>query len=233
MTLSWHPMRPDHEDGADGWDAWKGSVQNRLNDAEWAELVRPGSPLHHRWTAHIDAIAEHLKTLRDAHVPVLWRPYHEMNGAWFWWGDRPGKEGYAALWRGMYERYTKVHKLDNLVWVWGPGAPDGKWAKATKPYYPGGDVVDVVALDVYNADYKPSYYAEMRGYGKPMALGEVGALPSPEILRSQPRWLWFLVWAEHLTTDNKPEAIAATYGLPQVLGQDEVRARLSRRLAAP
>lgn len=227
VTLSWHPVRPDDVDGTDAPDSWKKSVQNRLNDEEWAELIKVGSPLNKKWISQIDVVAGHLKALRAARVPVLWRPYHEMNGGWFWWGDRPGKSGYAALWRQMFERYTKVHKLDNLLWVWGPNAPDGKWAKPYADFYPGHNYVDVLAADIYNADFRQAYYDDLLklGEGRPIAMGEVGALPSPEVLKAQPRWLWFLAWAEHLVNANKPEAILATYHDARVVGRDEVKAR--------
>jgi len=46
-----------------------------------------------------------------------------MNGNWFWWGGRPGKDGSAALYRQIYDRFVNVHHLDNLVWVWNVNAP--------------------------------------------------------------------------------------------------------------
>ena len=42
-----------------------------------------------------------------------------MNGVWFWWGNKKGKDGIAKLWKMMYDRYTNHFKLNNLLWVWG------------------------------------------------------------------------------------------------------------------
>ncbi len=65
-----------------------------------------------------------LKKLYDANVPVLWRPFHEMNGIWFWWGNRPGEGGIKELWKIMYYRYTDHHRLNNLIWVWNHNTPE-------------------------------------------------------------------------------------------------------------
>ena len=56
-------------------------------------------------------------------MPVLWRPYHEMNGDWFWWGKKTGPSGHRALWRMMYDRFVNYHGLNNLLWVWNANAP--------------------------------------------------------------------------------------------------------------
>jgi mannan endo-1,4-beta-mannosidase len=48
--------------------------------------LTPGAELSKRWCAQVDTTAFYLKKLQDARVPILWRPYHEMNGDWFWWG---------------------------------------------------------------------------------------------------------------------------------------------------
>ena len=91
----------------------------------------------------IDAIAVELTKLRDAHVPVLWRPLHEAEGGWFWWGAQ-GPKNYVRLYRLLYDRLTKVHKLDNLIWVYTSGG---------KPeWYPGDDVVDIIGADAYPDD---------------------------------------------------------------------------------
>src|ERR1700709_1516220 len=60
----------------------------------------------------MDAIAKQLLRLQAANVPVLWRPLHEADGTWFWWGAY-GPESAKSLYRLMYQRYTTVHKLRN------------------------------------------------------------------------------------------------------------------------
>ena len=67
--------------------------------------------------AGVDKIAGYLKELQDAEIPVLWRPYHEMNGDWFWWGKKKGEDGYKKLWSMMYDRFVNFHGLNNLLWV--------------------------------------------------------------------------------------------------------------------
>ncbi len=219
ITLMWHAVRPVDEETA----GWKESVQADLTLAQWRELVTPGTPLHKRWLAQVDGIAAYLKQLRDANVPVLWRPYHEMNGGWFWWGQQKGEAGYKKLWRLLYNRLTNHHKLNNLLWVWNAGAPDPKWAGPYADYYPDPRYVDVLAVDVYGGHYKQSYYDDLLrlARGKPVALGEVGELPTAPVLSSQPRWTWFMVWPSHLEGNNKPEAVRALYNDPRVLTRDE------------
>ena len=61
----------------------------------------------------IDAIAAQLKRLKDAGVPVLWRPLHEASGGWFWWGAS-GPENYKKLWNLLYDRLTNLHGLERV-----------------------------------------------------------------------------------------------------------------------
>jgi mannan endo-1,4-beta-mannosidase len=102
ITLMWHEGRPIDDPPYD----WKNSIQGKLTDAQWDELVTPNTSLNKKWLAQIDVIAGYLKQLRDANVPVLWRPYHEMNGVWFWWGNKKGENGIKKLWKMMYDRYV-------------------------------------------------------------------------------------------------------------------------------
>lgn len=64
-----------------------------VSDRQWEELVTPGTALNVRWTRQVDTVASYLNELKALGVPVLWRPYHESNGVWFWWGNRRGKTG--------------------------------------------------------------------------------------------------------------------------------------------
>lgn len=222
VVLTWHAVRPTDDEPC----GWKTSVQAKMTDEQWRELITPGTPLHHRWCAQVDKVAEMLKELRDAGVPVLWRPYHEMNGGWFWWGGRKGPDGFVSLWRMMRERYTKVHGLNNLIWVWNPNAPVGK-VGAYVDYFPGLDEVDILATDVYDHQktgqpfLQKDYEDLLRlSKDKPIALGEVGPAPSPSVIESQPRWTWFMIWCNFET--KQPDAVRLIYADPKVLTLDEM-----------
>ncbi len=227
VTLMWHQGRPIDEPPY----GWKESVQGKLTDAQWNELVTPGTALNTKWLAQIDKIAGYLKQLQDAHVPVLWRPYHEMNGVWFWWGNKKGENGIVKLWKMMYDRYTNYHHLNNLIWIWGANGirdiPQDE-AYSYKDYYPGADYVDVLGADVYHFDYEQKDYIELLqlAQGKLIALTEVGELPKPEILAAQPEWAWFMVWTNFLWDDNPRDRVRQIYTLPQTLDHETVKAAL-------
>ncbi len=227
VTLMWHEGRPTDEPPYD----WKKSIQGKLTDAEWSELITPGTKLNKKWLDQIDVIAGYLKLLKNAGVTVLWRPYHEMNGVWFWWGNKKGENGISKLWKMMYDRFTNYHHLDNLLWVWGAnGMRDIPFDEAYdyKDYYPGANYVDILGADVYHADYEQKDYNELLklANGKPIALTETGELPNPEILSVQPQWTWFMVWTSWLWTDNTREHVRQIYNLPQTLSHDEVKTKL-------
>jgi mannan endo-1,4-beta-mannosidase len=224
VTITWHEVRPTDDEPV----TFKDSVQGHLTDAQWKELLTPGSPLNLRWQAQVDVVADYLKQLQDAHVPVLFRPYHEMNGNWFWWGGRAGRDGSVALYRQLYDRFVNVHHLDNLLWLWNVNAPNGSNAGPIEDYFPGAQYADLVTLDVYSG-FKPEYYTSTLALaaGKPIALAEVGGLPSPEVLQKQPRWTYFMCWSEFIQEHNPVDLVNAVYHDPQVLTRDDPR------LAAP
>ena len=203
-------------------------MQADLTDAQWQELVTPGTPLHQRWLAQLDVVANYLKILRDADVPVLWRPYHEMNGKWFWWGDKKGEQGYQALWRHMYDRFVKHHALNNLLWVWNANALVNPNIGEYHHYFPGTDVVDILATDVYGGRYTTKSYTTLLNLadGKPIAIGECGQMPTPEILARQPEWTWFMTWAGFFTSHNTVEDAIELYQAPRVLTRREVNLRM-------
>jgi hypothetical protein len=62
-------------------------VISKLNDQQWKDVTTPGTELHEKWRRQMDIVAEILKKVKETRIPVLFRPYHEMNGDWFWWGD--------------------------------------------------------------------------------------------------------------------------------------------------
>jgi mannan endo-1,4-beta-mannosidase len=217
IALTWHAVRPTDDEPV----TFRDSVQGHLTDFEWNELLTPGTDIYNRWAEQVDVIAGYLQQLQDAGVPVLFRPYHEMNGNWFWWGGRPGDHGSAALYRQLYDRFVNVHHLNNLVWVWNVNSPGGN-AGAMEEYYPGARYADVVTMDIYGT-FEQSYYDNMLKLAgdKPIALAEVGAMPSLDVLAKQPRWAYFMMWSG-MEGVNSPEELQAMFHAPNVLNRGDV-----------
>ncbi|HCE44466.1 MAG TPA: glycosyl hydrolase family 26 [Lentisphaeria bacterium] len=214
ITLMWHNLLPGKNDRGYYEDLW---MPGGISQKAWDELVTKGTALHGQWLKEVDAIAIYLEMLCAEHIPVLWRPYHEMNGVWFWWCNKPGGKGFQRLWIHLYERLVLDHGLDNLLWVWNANAPrntSGDEAYAYSDFYPGSEYVDVLATDVYRRDYSQTHYDELVALadGKPVALGEVGELPPDQTFEQQPEWTWIMPWGNlgHLyNTDDELKAFYA------------------------
>lgn len=122
-TICWHT----------GADFFSGYPECRESELDWASAFVDGTEANRRLLDGLDHAVPYLKRLQSDGVPVLWRPFHEMDGGWFWWG-RGGAANFVRLWRLMHDRYTHVHGLRNLIWVLG-------FSDATedlRPWYPGG-----------------------------------------------------------------------------------------------
>lgn len=140
----------------------------------------------------IDAIAAQLALLQEAGVPVLWRPLHEASGGWFWWGAK-GPEPCIALWKLMYERLTRHHGLNHLIWVW-----NGQHAG----WYPGDEYVDILGEDIYppKHDYssQKERFLSAASYSKRnkiIALTENGVVPDPDrMAKDCTPWAWNCTW---------------------------------------
>jgi len=186
ITFTWHWFSPLY--GTD-----KAFYQKNTSfDARLA--LEEGTPERKAFISDMDAMAELLKPFCEKRVPILWRPFHEANGDWFWWGGR-GPETARRLWLDMFERYTRVHELNNLIWVWNSPLPEG---------YVGDENCDIISRDVYlkehtHSDYQKEYdeLVKITAADKITALGETGPIPSLAAL-SQTRvpWTWFMTWSK-------------------------------------
>jgi mannan endo-1,4-beta-mannosidase len=189
-------------------------VISKLTDEQWKDLLTPGTEIYKAWEKQMDIVADILSKVQNAHIPVLFRPYHEMNGTWFWWGGRKGPEGYIALYKQLFHYFTEHHHLNNLIWVW---ASDRPW-EGVEEYYPGDEYVDVLGSDIYPLKestevFRQEWYDHMVALAndKPLALSECSVLPSLEILEKQPRWVLMMPWVESLTKANTQEQILKIY----------------------
>ena len=146
----------------------------------------------------IDTVSEKLSTLRDEGIAVLWRPLHEASNGDFWWGN--DKEAYKWLWKLMYERQTKYHKLNNLIWVW--SAQNADW-------YVGDKYCDVLSCDVYDDGNKDAQvnimlFLQSISKNKPIAMSECGSFPDIQsIADEKAMWAFIGQWGgNYLMTDD-------------------------------
>ena len=176
--------------------------------------VTEGAPEHEAVLHDMDLIADELEVLRDAHVPVLWRPLHEANGRWFWWGAG-GPEPFKKLWRMMFENFTVKHHLNNLIWVFSPGAETD-----LADWYPGDAFVDIVGQDHYPMDGNHGSakdvfdeLTKMTRGDKLIALGENGPVPDPQLIVGEKAgWLFFTTWSGSILFDKTtPEQLREYY----------------------
>lgn len=146
----------------------------------------------------IDTVSEKLSTLRDEGIAVLWRPLHEASNGDFWWGN--DNEAYKWLWKLMYERQTKYHKLNNLIWVW--SAQNADW-------YVGDKYCDVLSCDVYDDGNKDAQvnimlFLQSISKNKPIAMSECGSFPDIQsIADEKAMWAFIGQWGgNYLMTDD-------------------------------
>ena len=174
VSVSWHPTHL-----ITGGTAWDNSMDTTIR------TLLPQHANHHKLTAAIDKLAQFLQPIS---VPILFRPWHEMNGNWFWWGSSCGTpDEYKQLYRFTHD-YIQQHYpqlMRNLLWAYSPnlGIKDDTYMR----YYPGDQYVDVLGVDCYHmAGESPAVFQSnlsecltiLSKYGqqtgKPIALTETG-----------------------------------------------------------
>jgi mannan endo-1,4-beta-mannosidase len=164
-TISFHALNPQNHRF--------GSVKNRKINIQ--DLFNSDSKAYKNWIKDLDQVADGLKELQDHGVVVLWRPFHEMNKDFFWWGNRDVGD-FVRLWRETFDYLTKTKGLNNLLWVYSPYQADD-----TAKYYPGDDFVDIVSMDAYETNPENIRgYEQLAAYDKPFGFGEYG--PSGKLL---------------------------------------------------
>ncbi|WP_448660221.1 glycosyl hydrolase [Sphingomonas sp. CJ99] len=213
-TICWHWGAPDKGTGYD----------NSKQPFDLKAAMTPGTPQHAAMMRDIDQIADQLTVIRDAGVPVLWRPLHEFSGEWFWWGQW-GAAGFKALWRLIFDHFTHRRGLDNLIWVLG-------WAgqNVSADYDPGRDSYDIAGADIYAPDHGPlaAMFGQVKaivGDSVPICLHENGPVPDPALLGPDADWLWFMTWHTRWLTEaefNTPDQLRSDFNSPRYLTLDEL-----------
>jgi hypothetical protein len=227
VSMSWHQRNPVEVCPR---GEYYECTKKPMDDATLRAMLTAGTPEHKLWLADVRAMAKVLHRLKAQGVVVLFRPYHEMNGGWFWWGK---KAAYPELWDALYDELALREKLDNLIWVWSVDreAPDAK------AYFPRRHKPDVVGTDMYEPDPDSPKFTRAHvnlgalGGTAPFAVTEVGLAPGAKTLdETNPAWV--LLWGDNLNVAwtwngdcplcNKPEQVAAFFKLPRMLTLDEM-----------
>ena len=134
VTFSWHLRNP--LTGGDSWD---------ISSDRVVESVLEGGEKHEEFLLWLDRLADFLNSLGKA--PVIFRPWHENLGSWFWWGGKLcSEEQYKALFRLTRERLEEKG-VENLLWCYSPNGPIS--AEDYLSRYPGDDLVDILGTDIY------------------------------------------------------------------------------------
>ncbi len=226
VQLQWHWISPTDllNTGAEPW--WRGFYTEATNfDLSYA-MANPSSPQYQGLIADLDMVGYQLQRLQKLGIPVLWRPLHEAQGGWFWWGAK-GAAPCTALYNLMVDRFTNVWGLNNLIWVWVTDSDS-----SALPWYPGDSEVDVLGADVYPpaGDYTPSttlFWDTVITFGgkKPVALTENGPIPDPVLLQQQSAdWSWFMTWGTDVSdgVNNTLAHVQEVYNSAYVINQSQL-----------
>lgn len=154
VTLSWHPRNPVTTIEGGGWAGQKfpeGTAWD-VTDSAVVKKILPGGEYHERFEVWMQRVSNFLATLKTADgqkVPVIFRPWHENSGSWFWWGEKLcSADEYRALW-AMLQDKLNADGYDNLVWSYSPGCQDNLTAERLLERYPGDGRVQMIGLDGY------------------------------------------------------------------------------------
>ncbi|MCI9079435.1 MAG: beta-mannanase [Lachnospiraceae bacterium] len=115
-----------------------------------ADYVLEGGKYNPQFNAYLDIIADYALELQKENIPVLFRPFHENSGGWFWWGTSTSVESYQAMWRYMVH-YLEDKGVHNFLYVYSPNGPVASEEEYLERF-PGDAYVDVLGFDYYD-DY--------------------------------------------------------------------------------
>ena len=228
-TASWHINVPkDFENYKVGDKVdWQQCTYATSSTFKTENAIVEGTKENEYWNEAIRMLAEQLKRLQDANVPLIFRPLHEAegnsntdgSGAWFWWG-KAGAKTYVQIWKYLYEKLTKEYELHNLIWEQNLYA----WSPNSIQWYSGDDCVDLVGYDKYNVVYNrhdgktsgpnldaetPIFYTLVNFVKnkKMISLAENDSIPSVDnLVVEHAAWLYFCPWYGEFIMDEKNNA---------------------------
>ncbi len=136
VTFSWHPRNP--LTGGDAWD---------VSSTEVVKSIIPGGQKHEVFMNWLKKAADLLESVNGGNG-IIFRPWHENYGNWFWWGGKLcTDEEYQSLWDMTYDYMVNERGLTGLLWAFSPNADVDKEGYMSR--YPGDEIIDLFGLDAY------------------------------------------------------------------------------------
>ncbi len=186
------------------------------------EHILPGGSAHQQFLNYLDMIANFANTLVDSEgtpIPVIFRPFHEHNGSWFWWGASHVKnDEYITIYRFTVEYLRDVKGVGNFLYAF---SPNGFFNGDPEQYlyrYPGDEYVDVLGFDIYDGSYNQIFRDELvqdaamltqlaASKGKIAALTEAG-VRNGHTVSGNPNLNWWSEWLEDVKADPNARKLA-------------------------
>ena len=166
VTISWHPRNPLTTimgGGPAGQKFPEGTAWD-VSSNQVVKSILPGGEKHDKfviWMQRVATFLASLKTPGGEPVPIIFRPWHEHTGSWFWWGEKLcTAEQYVALWN-MLQDYLRQQHFDNLVWAYSPGMAADLTEEKYLERYPGHDRIDLMGFDGYQWGTKEDFVAQL------------------------------------------------------------------------
>ncbi|KAA6326271.1 Mannan Endo-1 4-beta-mannosidase [termite gut metagenome] len=208
-TLMWHWGAPTKGEG------YRQSQMKIRIDSCFIE----GTPHHAAMWKDLSRIADWLTILRDAHVPVLWRPMHELGGNWFWY-SKDGGELFNRLWITMFNYFTYDRGLNNLIWVF------CHYDFPNPEFNPGKQYYDFAGADTYKKDRVLSAMyqdvGKIHGFDAPIVFHECGTVPDPDEYFADAPFIWWMLWHTNMVTSQNLERLKRIYHHDLILTKDEL-----------
>ena len=142
-TLEWHAQNP--YGGNYSWENYSDQTKSVV------KAILPNGEKHQAFLTQLDNLAAFFNTLIDddgKKIPVIFRPWHEHTGDWFWWGKGNCSEAdYITLWQFTVNYLFDEKEVNNLLYAYSPDKIDSR-----EEYlygYPGDEYIDVLGLDNY------------------------------------------------------------------------------------
>ena len=196
VTVSWHPRNPmtTAPDGGRGAQKFPEGSAWDVSDSTVVKSVLPGGKNAALFLTWIERVGDFLESLKDEAgnpVPIIFRPWHENNGSWFWWGQKLcSDEEFKGLWNLLQDEMNR-RGLTNLLWSYSPNLDGGWTLERFMQRYPGNDRVSLIGEDAYQWGTEEDFVNQLnsdltfltqfaKDNGKLLAMTECGLQNMPD-----------------------------------------------------